>query len=49
MQILGALGGLDVLVNNASDLGPTPLALLGDTDARTSSARSPPTCSDRSG
>jgi NAD(P)-dependent dehydrogenase (short-subunit alcohol dehydrogenase family) len=32
MQIVGALGGLDVLVNNASDLGPTPLALLGDTD-----------------
>jgi NAD(P)-dependent dehydrogenase (short-subunit alcohol dehydrogenase family) len=31
MQILGSLGGLDVLVNNASDLGPTPLALLGDT------------------
>ena len=31
LQILGALGGLDVLVNNASDLGPTPLALLGDT------------------
>jgi NAD(P)-dependent dehydrogenase (short-subunit alcohol dehydrogenase family) len=31
MQILGALGGLDVLVNNASDLGPVPLALLGDT------------------
>ena len=29
MQILGALGGLDVLVNNASDLGPVPLALLG--------------------
>jgi NAD(P)-dependent dehydrogenase (short-subunit alcohol dehydrogenase family) len=26
------LGGLDVLVNNASDLGPTPLALLGDTE-----------------
>jgi len=26
------LGGLDVLVNNASDLGPTPLALLADTD-----------------
>jgi NAD(P)-dependent dehydrogenase (short-subunit alcohol dehydrogenase family) len=25
------LGGLDVLVNNASDLGPVPLALLGDT------------------
>jgi NAD(P)-dependent dehydrogenase (short-subunit alcohol dehydrogenase family) len=32
MQISGSLGGLDVLVNNASDLGPTPLALLGDTD-----------------
>src|SRR5947209_150547 len=32
MQILGALGGLEVLINNASDLGPTPLALLADTD-----------------
>jgi NAD(P)-dependent dehydrogenase (short-subunit alcohol dehydrogenase family) len=32
IQVVGALGGLDVLVNNASDLGPTPLALLGDTD-----------------
>jgi NAD(P)-dependent dehydrogenase (short-subunit alcohol dehydrogenase family) len=31
MQLLGALGGLDVLVNNASDLGPVPLALLADT------------------
>jgi NAD(P)-dependent dehydrogenase (short-subunit alcohol dehydrogenase family) len=31
LQILGELGGVDVLVNNASDLGPTPLALLGDT------------------
>jgi NAD(P)-dependent dehydrogenase (short-subunit alcohol dehydrogenase family) len=31
-QILGSLGGLDVLVNNASSLGPTPLAFLGDTD-----------------
>jgi NAD(P)-dependent dehydrogenase (short-subunit alcohol dehydrogenase family) len=31
MQILGGLGGLDVLVNNASALGPVPLALLGDT------------------
>lgn len=30
-QIAGELGGLDVLINNASDLGPTPLALLGDT------------------
>jgi NAD(P)-dependent dehydrogenase (short-subunit alcohol dehydrogenase family) len=32
MQMLGELGGLDVLVNNASDLGPVPLALLGDTE-----------------
>jgi NAD(P)-dependent dehydrogenase (short-subunit alcohol dehydrogenase family) len=32
MQITGRLGGLDVLVNNASSLGPTPLALLADTD-----------------
>src|SRR5215510_2578748 len=32
MQITGLLGGLDVLVNNASSLGPTPLALLADTD-----------------
>jgi NAD(P)-dependent dehydrogenase (short-subunit alcohol dehydrogenase family) len=31
LQVLGELGGLDVLVNNASDLGPAPLALLGDT------------------
>ena len=26
IQITGELGGLDVLINNASDLGPTPLA-----------------------
>ncbi len=32
LQILGGLGGLDVLVNNASSLGPEPLALLGDTE-----------------
>lgn len=32
MQISGELGGLDVLINNASDLGPVPLALLADTD-----------------
>lgn len=32
MQIVGELGGLDVLVNNASSLGPAPLELLGDTD-----------------
>ena len=31
-QALGALGGIDVLVNNASSLGPVPLALLGDTE-----------------
>jgi NAD(P)-dependent dehydrogenase (short-subunit alcohol dehydrogenase family) len=30
-EILGALGGLDVLVNNASSLGPVPLAPLADT------------------
>jgi NAD(P)-dependent dehydrogenase (short-subunit alcohol dehydrogenase family) len=32
LQITGNLGGLDVLINNASSLGPTPLALLADTD-----------------
>jgi NAD(P)-dependent dehydrogenase (short-subunit alcohol dehydrogenase family) len=32
MQILGALGSVDVLINNASDLGTVPLALLADTD-----------------
>jgi NAD(P)-dependent dehydrogenase (short-subunit alcohol dehydrogenase family) len=32
IQALGALGGLDVLVNNASSLGPVPLALLADTE-----------------
>ena len=32
LQVLGNLGGLDVLVNNASSLGPTPLALLADTE-----------------
>jgi NAD(P)-dependent dehydrogenase (short-subunit alcohol dehydrogenase family) len=32
LQITGNLGGLDVLVNNASSLGPVPLALLADTD-----------------
>src|SRR5437762_916592 len=31
-QILGNLGGLDVLVNNASSLGPAPLQLLADTE-----------------
>ena len=32
MQVLGALGGVDVLVNNASSLGPVPLQLLADTE-----------------
>jgi NAD(P)-dependent dehydrogenase (short-subunit alcohol dehydrogenase family) len=31
LQITGALGGVDVLINNASTLGPVPLALLADT------------------
>jgi NAD(P)-dependent dehydrogenase (short-subunit alcohol dehydrogenase family) len=30
-QITGNLGGLDALINTASALGPTPLALLADT------------------
>ena len=32
IQVLGALNGLDVLVNNASSLGPVPLAPLADTE-----------------
>ena len=32
LQLLGGLGGLDVLINNASSLGPVPLALLADTE-----------------
>ena len=32
LQIIGNLGGLDVLVNNASSLGPARLALLADTE-----------------
>jgi NAD(P)-dependent dehydrogenase (short-subunit alcohol dehydrogenase family) len=32
IQVLGTLGGLDVLVNNASSLGPVPLALVADTE-----------------
>jgi NAD(P)-dependent dehydrogenase (short-subunit alcohol dehydrogenase family) len=32
VQITGELGGLDVLINNASELGPTPLRLLSDTE-----------------
>jgi NAD(P)-dependent dehydrogenase (short-subunit alcohol dehydrogenase family) len=32
LQVVGELGGLDLLVNNASDLGPVPLAMLSDTE-----------------
>jgi NAD(P)-dependent dehydrogenase (short-subunit alcohol dehydrogenase family) len=32
LQIHSALGGLDLLINNASSLGPVPLRLLADTD-----------------
>src|SRR6202007_2548357 len=32
LQIAGRLRRLDVLVNNASSLGPVPLALLADTE-----------------
>lgn len=32
LQIMGELGGLDLLINNASDLGPVPLQLLSDTE-----------------
>src|ERR671938_1956220 len=32
VQVVGELGGVDVLINNASDLGPVPLAMLSDTE-----------------
>ena len=32
LQLVGRLGALDVLVHNASSLGPTPLRPLADTD-----------------
>jgi NAD(P)-dependent dehydrogenase (short-subunit alcohol dehydrogenase family) len=32
LQVTGRLGGLDVLINNASSLGPVPLRPLGDTE-----------------
>ncbi len=32
LRLTAALGGLDVLINNASSLGPVPLALLADTE-----------------
>jgi NAD(P)-dependent dehydrogenase (short-subunit alcohol dehydrogenase family) len=33
LEISWNLGGLDVVVNNASSLGPTPLGLLADTES----------------
>ena len=48
LQVGGALGGLDVLVHNASSLGPVPLRCSPTPTARTSRARSRPTCSARS-
>ena len=32
LRVTAALGGLDVLINNASSLGPVPLAPLADTE-----------------
>jgi NAD(P)-dependent dehydrogenase (short-subunit alcohol dehydrogenase family) len=32
LQVNATLGGLDVLIHNASSLGPVPLALLADTE-----------------
>ena len=32
LQLMSAFGGIDVLINNASSLGPVPLAPLADTD-----------------
>jgi NAD(P)-dependent dehydrogenase (short-subunit alcohol dehydrogenase family) len=32
LQLSGRLGGVDVLINNASNLGPVPLAMLADTE-----------------
>jgi NAD(P)-dependent dehydrogenase (short-subunit alcohol dehydrogenase family) len=32
LQVAAGIGPLDVLINNASSLGPVPLALLADTD-----------------
>ncbi|MER9631551.1 SDR family NAD(P)-dependent oxidoreductase, partial [Mesorhizobium sp. M0296] len=34
LQVTASLGGLDVLINNASSLGPVPLALLADTECQ---------------
>ena len=43
IQVLGMLGGLDVLINNASDLGPVPLAILRILTAKTWNAPWQPT------
>jgi NAD(P)-dependent dehydrogenase (short-subunit alcohol dehydrogenase family) len=32
LELVGRLGGVDVLINNASSLGPVPLAPLADTE-----------------
>jgi NAD(P)-dependent dehydrogenase (short-subunit alcohol dehydrogenase family) len=32
LQVTAGLGGLDILINNASSLGPVPLRLLADTE-----------------
>ena len=32
IELLGALGGVDILINNASSLGPVPLVPLADTN-----------------
>ena len=48
LQILGDLGGLDVLVNNASDLDRRPSRCWATPNARTSSARLRRTSSGRS-
>ncbi len=32
LQVTASLGGVNVLINNASSLGPVPLALLADTE-----------------
>jgi NAD(P)-dependent dehydrogenase (short-subunit alcohol dehydrogenase family) len=49
VQILGGLGGLDVLINNASHLGPTPWRCWLTPTAKTSSGHSQRTCSRRFG
>jgi NAD(P)-dependent dehydrogenase (short-subunit alcohol dehydrogenase family) len=43
IQITGELGGLDVLINNASSLGPTPLRCSRTLSVRISKTCLPPT------